>query len=288
MFRYLPPVLPHMLRMWNLGPWCPAVSSGTEELIRLPLTSQTRGVDSLTDLALSKDTQIYALASYRVLMSESLIYQRLTPLIIVQSLLSTLKCMKKLWRKNLKKEDTLALSRGLNLKHLLDLSNPRPSPLLPNQASQENTVWYMTSHTHAHQTQIQCHPSTQPSIHITSHAPGEPSPQCASSSIVYQQGPKLPSEMSPRHTGLYPYITINGQVWLCNFKEKTALQQTQTTASASPQRVGPMASLPMQVQTSYEPTALALCPSGWMTTFSSISPNNTSKRTTASATFGLK
>ena len=112
--------------------------------------------------------------------------------------------------------------------------------------------------------------------------------QCASSSIIYHQGPKLPSETSPRHTGLYPYITINGQVWSWDFKEKTALQQTQTTASASPQQVGPMASSLMQVQTSYEPTALALCPSGWMTTFSSVSPDNTSKHTTASTTFGLK
>jgi len=186
--------------------------------------------------------------------------------------------------KEFKKGRYLGPPRGLNSKHLLDLSNPRPSPLLPNQASQENTTRYMTSCTHARQTRIQCHPSTQPSIHITSHAPGEPSPQCASSSIVYHQGPKLPSEMSLRHTGLYPYIMINGQVWSCDFKEKTASQQTQTTASASPQQVGPMASSPMQVQTSYEPTALALCPSGWMTTFSSVSPNNT----TASTTFGLK
>ena len=186
----------------------------------------------------------------QVSMLEFLAYNKLTFLLIVHLLISIPRSTKKLWRQNFRKEDTLALSLGLSLSPLSDLSNPPPSPLLPNPENQENTTWYMISHTCAHHAQIQFNLSILPSVHRIFPAPAEISPQYVSSSIACHQGSRLPSEMCLKLIRPSLSITANGQAWWCNLRVKTTSQQTQTTVLASPQQARPMASLLMQEQIS--------------------------------------
>ena len=217
----------------------PALSSDTEELTRSPLTSRKHGVDSWRGMTYLGDTQTCILALQRVATSESLVYNRLTFPLIVLSLISIPRSTKRLWKQNSRKGDTWALSRGLSSSPLSDLSNPHPSPLLPNLENPENIAWYTISHIRVRHAQIRSNLSIQPSIHIVFPAPGELSPRYALLFIVCHQGLKLPFGMFLRLIARFLSITINGQAWSCDFKMRTALQQTQTIALASPQQVGP-------------------------------------------------
>jgi len=284
--RCITPISTYLLRMQDIRAWCPALCSGTEKLTHLPLTSRMCGIDSWRGMASLGDTQICILALHRVLMLESLAYNRLTFPLIVHSLISIPRSMRRLWRQIFRKEDTWVLSRELNSSPLLDLSNPCPSPLLLNLENQGNTAWYTISCTHACHAQIQFNLSIQPSIHRISPAPGELSPQYVPSFTACHQGLKHPFKMSPKLIGPFLSITISGQAWLCDFKVKTALQQTQTTALASPQQVGPMASLLTQEWIFSEQTELAPYLNGSMTTFSFISLADTLKHTTDNTAHG--
>ena len=117
------------------------------------------------------------------------------------------------WRMNSGKEDTLGLSHRPSLRHSLDPSNRRPFPWLTNQASQGNTEQFMTSPTPTCQTKTLSPPLIRLSAHTTSHVPGEPFPQYASSSIGFPQVHKHPSGTYQRHIARSPLITNNGPVW---------------------------------------------------------------------------
>ena len=176
MSRHFTPIQTYLLRMWGMRAWRPSLSSDTEELTCSPLTSWMCGVDSWRGMTYLGDTQICILALQRVLTLESLVYNRLTFPLIVLSLISILRPMKRSWKLNSRKEDTWALSQGLSSSPFLDLSNPHSSPLLPNLENPENITWYTISHICIHHAQIQSNLSIQPSIHIIFPAPGELSP----------------------------------------------------------------------------------------------------------------
>jgi len=285
--RPITPIPTCLFWMRKIRTWRPAVCSGTEELTHSPLTNRMHGADSSIGTTFSENTQICILALHRVLMLEFLAYHRLILPLIIHPLISTPKPMKKLWRKNSKKEDTLAPSRGLNSSLSSGLSNLHPSPLFPNLENQGNFAQCTTSLTHTHHVQIWYLQSTQPSTHTISPAPGELSLRYASSSIVYRQDRKLPSEMCLKPIVPSLSITINGQVWSCNSEVTTNSQQTPVTISDSPRQEGPMASSQTQAQTSSKQMESALYPNGWMTIFSSRFLAVTSKCTTTNAMSGL-
>jgi len=196
--------------------------------------------------------------------------------------------MKRLWKKNFKKDDTSVLSQEKNWKPLLDPSSLPPSPLFPNWENQGNTAQCMTSPTRANLPQIRFHLSIPPSAHTISHAHGELFPQSVSSFIDCRPDPKPPSETLRRLIEPSQYTTINGQVWLYASAKMTASQPTHATTSASPQQAESMDSSQTPEQTSSEQTEWVRYQSGLTTTYFSGSVDATLTHTTASDVHGAK
>jgi len=263
-FRLSPPLMTHMFRMQEIRTQCPAVCSGTEELICSPLTSQVCGAVGSTNMASLRNTQLYTIALCMVLISEFLAYLNHTFPLTALPLIYYLQNMKKLWRKSSIKGDTSVLSCKQNWNLSLDLSSHPPSPLFLNQESQENSVGYMTSPTLVSHPQIRSHLLIQPSTHMIFPAHGEPFQQYPLSFFDCHPDPKLPFGMSQKHTGPSQPITASGQVWLCISEKMTALQQTFATTLGSPRQEGPTASLQMWVLTFSKQTELAHYQNGLM------------------------
>ena len=167
---------------------------------------------SSTGTACSRSIQIYTIASCRVSTLASLAYLEHMFLIIIHLLISSLHNMKKLWKKNSRKEDISVLSQEKNWKPSLDLSSPPPSPLFPNQENQGNITWSMTSPTRVNLPQIQFHLSIPPSAHTIFPAHGELFPPSALSSIDFCQDHKPPSgtlQTIPVHHDQWPGLVIH-------------------------------------------------------------------------------
>jgi len=262
--------------------------SGTEELNHLPRISRVHGTVSLTGMACLRSIQTYTIALCTVSTLVSLAYLEHMFPPIIHLLISFMQNMKKLWKKNFKKDDTSVLSQKKNWKPLLDHSSPLPSLLFPNQENQGNTARSMTSPTRVNPPQTQFLLSIPPSAHTTSPAHRELFPQSASLFTDCHLDPKPPLGMLQKLIKLFQYAMISGQVWSYASVKMTALQQTYATTSASPRQVESMDSLQTPEQTFSEQTELVQYLNGSMTTSFSESDDATFTRTTTSAIHGAK
>jgi len=239
-------------------------------------------------MACSRSIQIYTIALHTVSTLASLAYLEHMFLIIIHLLISSLQNMKKLWRKNFRKEDILVLSQEKNWKPSLDPSSPPPSPLFPNQENQGNIAWSTTSPTHVNLPQIQFHLSILPSAHTIFPAHGELFPPSASSSIDCRQDHRPPSGTLQKPIGPFQYATISGQVWSYASARMTASQPIPAITSASPQQEESMDSSQMPEKTFSKQMEWVQCRNGSTTTYFSGSANATSTHTTTSAIHGAR
>ena len=136
---------------------------------------------------------------------------------------------------NLIRDATQDLSPVWRLKKESVLSKPRRYPWCQKRESRANSVSYRT---------CLCHGITQsftPSIMYLiltpSHAPGEPSPQSAPSSITSPWVHKGHAETWQKHTASSHWHQISGQGWSYASPDQMSLGSANATHSALQQQV---------------------------------------------------
>ena len=183
--------------------------------------------------------------------------------------------------------DTSDLSRVHSWRPIWAHSKLPPCHWCQKPRNPENFVQYMTSHTPTTPC-LQSHRSTPGSTATSSHAHGEPFPQC---SCLWHASPRVLKRrygMSQKRTGQSPQTPPNGPASSSAYKRMTSLQLTSATISGSLRPAASMAWSPMPVQTSFEAMASVPWRSGSTTTYFSESRGLTVPNTTSAGAHGSR